>query len=212
MNIPTREEINQIMDIRFSEDVHNKLKKAKVGVAGLGGLGSNIAAMLARSGVGNLHIVDFDKVDLSNLNRQNYYINHLGRYKTEVTAEILKSINPYLNITYETIKIDENNAADVFKNVDIVCEAFDKAENKAILINTLFETCKDKKIISGSGMAGYGSSNSIKTTKRMKNLYICGDEKSDINRGMGLMSPRVSICAGHQANMVIRLILGNDEV
>ena len=95
MNIPTREEINQIMDIRFSEDVHNKLKKAKVGVAGLGGLGSNIAAMLARSGVGNLHIVDFDKVDLSNLNRQNYYINHLGRYKTEVPAEILKSINPY---------------------------------------------------------------------------------------------------------------------
>lgn len=212
MNIPTREEINQIIDIRFSSEIHTKLKNAKVGIAGLGGLGSNIAAMLARSGIGNLHIVDFDKVDLSNLNRQNYYISDLGRYKTEATAKILKSINPYLNITYETIKIDENNAADVFKNVDIVCEAFDKAENKAILINTLFETCKDKKIISGSGMAGYGSSNSIKTTKRMKNLYICGDEKSDINRGMGLMSPRVSICAGHQANMVIRLILGNDEV
>ena len=81
-----------------------------------------------------------------------------------------------------------------------------------MLINTILGTCKDKKIISGSGMAGYGSSNSIKTIKRMKNLYVCGDEKSDINRGIGLMSPRVIICAGHQANMVIRLILGNDEV
>ena len=212
MNTPTRDEINKIMDIRFSEDIHNKLKKSKVGVAGLGGLGSNIAAMLARSGVGNLHIVDFDKVDLSNLNRQNYYIDHLRMYKTEAAARILKSINPYLNITYETTKIDENNAVDIFKNVDIICEAFDNAENKAMLINSLLTIYKDKKIVSGSGMAGYGSSNLIKTTKKMKNLYICGDGVSDINKGMGLMSPRVSICAGHQANMVIRLILGENEV
>ena len=212
MKTPTRDEINKIMDIRFSEDIHNKLKSAKVGIAGLGGLGSNIAAMLARSGVGNLHIVDFDKVDLSNLNRQNYYIDHLGMYKTEAAAKILKSINPYLNITYETTKIDENNAPDIFKDIDFICEAFDNAENKAMLINTLLTTYKDKKIVSGSGMAGYGSSNLIKTTKKMKNLYICGDGVSDINDGMGLMSPRVSICAGHQANMVIRLILGENEV
>jgi len=211
MDIPSREDIKNIMDIRFSKEIHEKLKNAKVGIAGLGGLGSNVAVMLGRSGVGNLHLVDFDKVDLSNLNRQNYYIDHLGMYKTDACKEILMRVNPYLNITLNNIKITEENATDVFKDVDIVCEAFDSAEDKAVLINTLLGTYKDKKIISGNGMAGYGSSNIIKTKKKIKNLYVCGDDISDIGDGIGLMSARVNICAGHEANMVIRLILGEED-
>lgn len=210
--VPTKEEINQIIDIRFSNEIHEKLKNAKVAVAGLGGLGSNIAVMLARSGIENIHIVDFDKVDLSNLNRQNYYIKHLGMKKTKATIDILKKVNPYLNIKADDIKINETNAAEIFKDDDIICEAFDDAKNKAMLITAILSEYKDKKIISGNGMAGYDSSNLIKTTKKMKNLYICGDEKSDINNGIGLMAPRVNICAAHQANMAVRLILGKEEV
>ncbi|MCO8194491.1 MULTISPECIES: sulfur carrier protein ThiS adenylyltransferase ThiF [Anaerofustis] len=210
--VPKKEEINQIIDIRFSNEIHEKLKNAKVAVAGLGGLGSNIAVMLARSGIENIHIVDFDKVDLSNLNRQNYYIKHLGMKKTKATIDILKEVNPYLNIKADDIKINETNAAQIFKDDDIICEAFDDAKNKAMLITAILSEYKDKKIISGNGMAGFDSSNLIKTTKKMKTLYICGDEKSDINNGIGLMAPRVNICAAHQANMAIRLILGKEEV
>lgn len=210
--IPTKEEINNIIDVRFSNEIHEKLRNAKVAVAGLGGLGSNIAIMLARSGIENIHIVDFDKVDLSNLNRQNYYIKHLGMEKTKASTEILKQVNPYLNIKADNIKINETNAAKIFKDDDIICEAFDDAKNKAMLITTLLSEYKDKKIISGNGMAGFDSSNLIKTIRKMKNLYVCGDEKSDINKGIGLMSPRVNICAAHQANMVIRLILGKEKV
>lgn len=210
--IPTKNDINKIMDLRFTNEIHQKLKDAKVGIAGLGGLGSNIAAMLARSGIGNIHIVDFDKVDLSNLNRQNYYIKHLGMDKTTATENILKEINPYLNIKTDNIKITKKNATQIFKDDDIICEAFDKAETKAMFVNTFLSQNNGKKIISGNGMAGYKSSNLIQTKRKMKNLYICGDETSDIDEGMGLMSPRVNICAGHEANMVIRLILGYEEV
>lgn len=210
--IPTKEEINNIIDVRFSNEIHEKLRNARVAVAGLGGLGSNIAIMLARSGIENIHIVDFDKVDLSNLNRQNYYIKHLGMEKTKATIEILKQVNPYLNIKADNIKINETNATEIFKDDDIICEAFDDAKNKVMLITTILSKYKDKKIISGNGMAGFDSSNLIKTIRKMKNLYVCGDEKSDINEGIGLMAPRVNICAAHQANMVIRLILGKEEV
>lgn len=210
--VPTKEDINQIIDIRFSRQIHEKLRNAKVAIAGLGGLGSNIAIMLARSGIENIHIVDYDTVDLSNLNRQNYYINHLGMKKTMATMKILKEVNPYLKIKKDDIKLDKTNVAEIFKDDDIICEAFDDAKNKAMLITTLLKEYRDKKIISGNGMAGFDSSNLIKTKKKMKNLYVCGDEKSDINNGIGLMSPRVAICAAHQANMVIRLILEIEEV
>ena len=212
IRVPSREEFEEAMDKRFSTEIYNKLKKAEVAVAGLGGIGSNTAVSLARSGIGHIHLVDFDTVDLTNLNRQAYTIEHLGRLKTEALKELLLNINPYLNITTETVKVTEENAVEIFKDYPIVCEAFDNPDNKAILVNTLLANCKDMKIVSSSGMAGYESSNKIETIRIMKNLYLCGDRVTDAYAGIGLMAGRVNICAGHEANMVIRLILGIEEI
>ncbi len=212
VRVPSREEFEEAMDKRFSTEIYNKLKLSEVAVAGLGGIGSNTAVSLARSGIGHIHLVDFDTVDLTNLNRQAYTIEHLGRLKTEALKELLLNINPYLNITTETVKVTEENAVEIFKDYPIVCEAFDNPDNKAILVNTLLANCKDMKIVSSSGMAGYESSNKIETKRIMKNLYLCGDRVTDAYSGIGLMAGRVNICAGHEANMVIRLILGIEEI
>lgn len=212
IRVSSREEFEEAMDKRFSTEIYNKLKKAEVAVAGLGGIGSNTAVSLARSGIGHIHLVDFDEVDLTNLNRQAYTIEHLGRLKTEALKELLLNINPYLNITTETVKVTEENAVDIFKDYPIVCEAFDNPDNKAVLVNTLLANCPDMKIVSSSGMAGYESSNRIETKRIMKNLYLCGDRVTDAYAGIGLMAGRVNICAGHEANMVIRLILGIEEI
>ena len=136
----------------------------------------------------------------------------MGRYKTEALREQLLEINPYLDITLDCQLVTEDNAAELFKDDDIICEAFDKAENKAMLAEALLSAWPEKKPVSGSGMAGFESSNDIKTRRIMKNWYMCGDEKTDIADGIGLMAARVGICAGHQANMVIRLLQGLEEV
>lgn len=212
MSIPTFEEFERIMIERHTKPVYDRLKNASVAIAGLGGLGSNIAVSLARAGVGTLFLTDFDRVDLSNLNRQQYTVNDIGRYKTEALADLLHNINPYLNISYETKRITEDNAAATFAPYDIVCEAFDRADMKALLINALLESDPDKIIISGSGMAGALSSNTIKTRCAFAGLYICGDGVTDIADANGLMAPRVAICANHQANMAVRIILGMTDV
>lgn len=205
--IPTREDIKKSLDGRFPAKLYEKLEESEVAIAGLGGLGSNIAVMLARTGVGHLHLVDFDAVDISNLNRQVYDIRHLGIPKTKALSDRLRELNPYITITVDNIMVTKQNAADIFGRFDIVCEAFDKADQKAMLINTLLTECPSTTVVSGNGMAGFGDANDIKTRKVNSRLYICGDETTDIGDGIGLMSPRVSICAGHQANKVIELLL-----
>lgn len=205
--IPTREEIKKSLDGRFPAKLYEKLEESEVAIAGLGGLGSNIAVMLARTGVGHLHLVDFDAVDISNLNRQVYDIRHLGIPKTKALSDRLRELNPYITITVDNIMVTKQNAADIFGRFDIVCEAFDKADQKAMLINALLTECPSTTVVSGNGMAGFGDANNIKTRKVNSRLYICGDETTDIGDGIGLMSPRVSICAGHQANKVIELLL-----
>lgn len=203
----SKEELDLAFDARFSIEIKEKLSNAYVAVAGLGGLGSNIAVMLARSGVGHLFLVDFDKVDITNLNRQVYRIPHIGQYKTDAIKNILSEINPYLDIKTSCTKVTQENAVKLFGSYPIVCEAFDRPENKAMLTSILLSNCPDTNVITGNGMAGYGSCNDIKTEQKMNRLYVCGDNKSDINDGLGLMAPRVAVCAGHQANKVIQLIL-----
>ena len=204
----SKEELERAFDARFPKEIKEKLKAAQVAIAGLGGLGSNIAMMLARSGVGHLLLVDFDRVDVTNINRQAYMIRHIGKEKTEALREILEEINPYMDIRTKTIRVTAENAAGLFGAYPIVCEAFDQADQKAMLIGTLLSQCPELKMVSGSGMAGYGDANAIRTEQRMRRLYVCGDFTTDIGDGMGLMAPRVAVCAGHQANQVIRLILG----
>jgi sulfur carrier protein ThiS adenylyltransferase len=188
-----------------------KLKNARIGIAGLGGLGSNIAVSLTRIGIGKLVLIDFDIVEKSNLNRQQYFLRHVGKYKTEAIKEVLLDINPDIELEIKNIFIDEHNIEDLFKDVDIIVEAFDKPKSKAILVNTVLLKMPNKPILTGSGMAGYFSSNSIKTRKIRKNFYLSGDEFSDIDLGYKPLAPRVSIVANHQANMVLRLILGEQD-
>lgn len=205
--IPTKTEIQQICDQRFSPKIYAKLRQAAVGIAGLGGLGSNIAVMLARSGIGKLKLVDFDRVDLSNLNRQAYYVRHLGRKKTEALAELLLEINPYIILETADCKITSENAAEIFSNYRYVCEALDDPGAKAMLAEEILTNTKETYLISGSGMAGYGDADSIHTRRVSRRFYVCGDEHTDLADGIGLMAPRVAVCAGHQANKVIQLIL-----
>lgn len=209
---PSASEFDKAKDDRFSQAVHQKLKRASVAIAGAGGLGSNIAVMLARSGVGHLHIVDFDIVDITNLNRQVYTVRHIGSRKVDAINEILMEINPYMKVTTDCVRVVVDNCEEIFRGYDIVCEAFDGAESKAMLIDSLLTAEDGPIVISGSGMAGYGSANEIRSRRITDRLFICGDEGTDIGDGIGLMAPRVAICAGHQANLVIGHILGADNI
>lgn len=211
MNL-TQEQFKQALLERYTPEMYEKITNASVAIAGLGGLGSNVAVMLARAGVGRLLLVDFDTVDMTNLNRQAYTCEHIGKKKTQALAEILRDINPYLQLEIKDCCVTYENAVEVFGAYPIVCEAFDKAENKAMLVNTILEEQKETIVVSGSGMAGYGSSNEIETKRVMKRLYVCGDRKTELNNDVCLMASRVTICAAHQANMIIRLILGMTEV
>ena len=202
-----REILEQAFDARFPTEMKDKLRNAFVAIAGLGGLGSNLAVMLARSGVGHIGMVDFDVVDVTNLNRQVYRIPHVGKYKTEALKEILDQINPYLDYQFRREKVTKENIRELFTGYPIVCEAFDQADQKAMLVQEVLTGFPDTIVISGNGMAGFGDANDIRTRKMMRRLYVCGDEKTDIADGVGLMSPRVTLCAAHQANKVLQIIL-----
>ena len=207
----TQEELHDALVERHGADIQQKLDRASVGIAGLGGLGSNIAVHLARLGVGRLVLVDFDTVDVTNLNRQHYTMKDIGIPKTLALQEQLEAINPYLNYETYTERVIPANAARLFAGCDVVCEAFDRADQKAMLIETLLERLPDTPIVSGSGMAGYGSANAMRIERKFGRLYVCGDGTSDIADGIGLMAPRVALCAAQQATMVLRLLLGERE-
>lgn len=208
----TDKEFTDALIERHGEEIYNKLINSKVAIAGLGGLGSNVAMALARTGIGEMFLVDFDNVDISNLNRQHYFIEDLGKPKTQALTRLIKGVNPLIKIKSMNVMVTEDNAYELFGDYNIVCECFDKAENKAMLINTLLSQSKSSVIVSASGMAGYGSGNSIATRKINDRFYICGDGVSGIEKGLFLMAPRVGICAYHQANMVLRLLLGIKEI
>ena len=208
----SKEALDRAFDARFPKEMQEKLRAAKVAVAGLGGLGSNVAYALARIGVGHLHLIDFDVVDITNLNRQQYFMEHIGMYKTDALKSLLLRINPYLDIRTDCVKVTDDNLQELFADATIVCEAFDNPEAKAMLVNGILEHFPEKKLVSATGMAGYGSSNTIITKRIMKNFYLCGDGVTAPTYGHGLMAPRVAICAAHEANMITRLILGEEEI
>jgi sulfur carrier protein ThiS adenylyltransferase len=210
--IPDREELESLLVSRHTPRVHQKVKKAFVGIAGLGGLGSNVAVALARMGIGKLVLVDYDIVEPSNLNRQHYFLKHIGMKKTEALKEIISEITPFVEIETKDIYLDENNIKESFKDVDIVVEAFDKPTCKAELVNTVLSKLPSKYIVAASGMAGYFSNNTIRTKRIRDRFYLVGDEVSEAKPGCGLMAPRVSIAASHQANTVLRIILEEYEI
>ena len=210
--IPTKEEWNTALIERHGIDTQHKFSSATVAICGLGGLGSNIAISLAHAGIGKLILVDFDKVDITNLHRQQYKANQIGMNKTDALSENLKEIAPYIELETHTERVTEKNAVNLLQSADIICEAFDDAEAKAMLTNLVLETMPDKYLVAASGMAGFGSANSIKTRRITNKFYLCGDGESDVQSEGSLVSSRVMLCAAHQAHTVLRILAGKFEI
>ncbi|MBQ8747625.1 MAG: thiamine biosynthesis protein ThiF [Clostridia bacterium] len=206
--LPTKEEWTTALTDRHGEKLQMKFSSATVAVCGLGGLGSAIAIALARAGIGKLLLIDFDRVDITNLHRQQYKAKQIGKYKTEALSENLKEIAPYVELQIHTARVTEENAAHLLRGADIICEAFDDAEDKAMLTNLVLETMPDKYLVAASGMAGMGSANIIQTRKVMSRFYLCGDGASDVQSEGSLVASRVMLCAAHQAHTVLRILAG----
>ena len=210
--IPTKDEWKKALEERHGKELQQAFSSATVAICGLGGLGSNIAIALARSGVGKLRLIDFDRVDITNLHRQQYKASQIGMYKTDALADNLREIAPYIELEMHTERITEDNAVKLLQGADIVCEAFDDAECKAMLTNTVLSEMPDKYLVAASGMAGMGVTNSIKTRRITNRFYLCGDETSEVSDGIGLVAPRVALCAAHQAHTVLRILAKQFEV
>lgn len=209
---PSVEELEALLVARHTPGVHQKIREGCVGIAGLGGLGSAVAVALTRTGVGKLVLADYDVVEPSNLNRQQFFLGQIGRNKTEALQENLSRINPFVMVSVHPLELMPENIAKVFSGVDVVVEAFDRAEAKMMLIKAVMEGLPGKPVVAASGLAGYGPANAIVTRKLARNLYVVGDEVSEAKPGVGLMAPRVGVAAHHQASAAIRLLLGEDPV
>lgn len=205
--IPSESEMEQYLMARHTPGIHDKLKNGSVAIAGIGGLGSNIAVSLARMGVGHIKLVDFDVVEPSNINRQYFFLDQLGMTKTTALHETLQRVNPYIQYSVENTFVTENNINDIFKGFDIVIESFDKAETKAMFIRHCMQHFKESLIIGASGVAGAHDTASLEIRKLGKNTYIVGDCIHEAKPGEGLMATRVTVAANIQANIAVRHLL-----
>ena len=201
-----RKVYNEVLEKLHTKEVADRLAAGTVGIAGLGGLGSNVAVMLARAGVGRIVIADFDRVEIGNLNRQFYFTNQIGLKKTEALKDTLKRVNPFVEIGLFYEKITEKNISKIFGNCDIVVEAFDKPEYKVMLVETILEKYPEKFVVAASGLAGFGNCNEMKV-EIIGHLYLCGDQVSEVKPGVPLMSPRVTIAAAMEANCVVEIFM-----
>lgn len=203
----SKNEISDTHNLLHTPEIAAKLKKCTVGIAGLGGLGSNAAVSLARVGIGKLVLIDFDRVELSNLNRQAYFLEHVGMFKTEAIADIIKRINPFILLELKRATITAENCMKLFESVSLVIEAVDSAAAKEMIIEAILTESKNMPVIAGSGIAGYGK-NSIITESKIGRLRIMGDDISEVAPGVPLMAPRVGIVANMQANAALEILLG----
>ena len=210
--IPSRDEWLKALTQRHGEALQKRFSSATVAICGLGGLGSNIAIALARAGIGKLILIDFDRVDITNLHRQQYKADQIGLYKADALQANLMEIAPYTEVQAITAKIAEDNAVQLLKDAGIICEAFDDAQAKAMLTDTVLEQLPNRYLVAASGMAGMGTPNAICTRKITKKFYFCGDGTSDVADTIGLVAPRVMLCAAHQAQTVLRILAGAFEV
>ena len=208
---PDRETFRAALVANHGAERQAKFDAAHVAVCGLGGLGSNIAVALARAGVGYLHLVDFDMVEPSNLNRQQYTAAQVGLAKADAMRENIAAINPFCEVKAETVRVTDENVAALLADADIVCEAFDRAEAKAMLVSGVLEKLPGKTVVAASGIAGLQSANAISTKRLSSRLYVCGDFTTDADDGLGLYGARVLACAAHQATTILRLIDGQLE-
>ena len=188
----------------LTEGERTRLERAVVGVAGVGGLGANLAVHLVRAGVKRLILADFDIVSPSNLNRQFFFRDQIGRRKVTALADNLRRIDPDLDLSLHDVRLDAANLRPLFSMCDVVVEAFDNVESKTALITTI----RDRPVVSASGLAGWGRSNEMKVRRIGTNLILVGDCASDIRDGLAPQSARVGIAAAMQANAVLATLLG----
>ncbi|MFH2107797.1 MAG: sulfur carrier protein ThiS adenylyltransferase ThiF [Chrysiogenia bacterium] len=187
-----------------------KLKGTCIGIAGCGGLGSNCAMALARAGIGTLVIADFDTVTLENLNRQYYFLDQVGQKKVVALQENIRKVNPEIDVQIHDVRLEPDQVVNIFKNCRLIIEAFDRADMKLMIIETITERFPDKFIIAGSGLAGYGENNALRT-RRLGNLFICGDESSEVSETLPPLAPRVGVVAALQANQALEIIMDDLE-
>jgi len=209
--VPSPAELEALMVARHTPGVHNRLKRGCVGIAGLGGLGSCAAISLARVGVGTLIMADFDVVEPSNLNRQQYFVDQIGMPKVDALAATLGRVNPFVTTITHQVTLDPDNIPVIFGSADIIVEAFDAAEAKAMLVETVSNALPGVNVVAASGIAGIGDGNAIRTVRFAPHVFIVGDLVTAARPGTGLMAPRVGIAANHQANIVVRLLVGEED-
>lgn len=185
-----------------------KFSRGRVAICGLGGLGSRVAELLTRAGVGYLRLIDFDRLEATNLNRQWYFMEQLGRYKAEALADNLRRITPYAELDVHTVRITEDNLASLLADVDVIVEAFDNATCKAMLVNGVREQFPRCHLVAASGMAGFASANAMRVRRLSENFYLCGDGRSATDAGDGLYGARVNICSAQEALVVLQLLAG----
>ncbi|MDD8026324.1 MAG: sulfur carrier protein ThiS adenylyltransferase ThiF [Acidobacteriota bacterium] len=182
------------------------LQGSIVGIAGAGGLGSNAAACLARAGVGRLIIADFDVVEPSDLNRQYYFVDQIGRPKVEALADNLRRMNPFSTYDVHTVWVDSSNVASLFDACDLLIEAFDAAGEKQMLVETWLRLFPDRPLIVASGLAGFGGNNALRQ-RDLGGLFIIGDEASECGECSAPTAPRVAAVAAMQANLAVELLI-----
>jgi sulfur carrier protein ThiS adenylyltransferase len=182
------------------------LRTGVVGIAGAGGLGSNVAVALARAGIGKLIIADHDRIEMSNLNRQQYFWAQIGKVKVRALLENLRKISPFSEYIGHHVRLTPKNIPRIFRAVDVMIEAFDLAGQKEMLLETWISHFPGKPIIMASGLSGFGKNQKLKT-RRIGNVYICGDEESEAKEGISPMAPRVGIVASMQANLAVELLI-----
>ncbi|MCK5838684.1 MAG: sulfur carrier protein ThiS adenylyltransferase ThiF [Bacteroidales bacterium] len=185
----------------------SNIDKYTIGIAGCGGLGSNCAVALARVGIGKLIIADFDTIELSNLNRQYYFLDQVGQKKCFALKDNIARITRNTVVEAYDIKLSSTEIIDLFHDCDVIVEAFDLKEMKQMIVETVITAFPDKPLVIGSGLAGWGHNNSIKTRK-VDNLYICGDESREASDDLPPLAPRVGMVANMQANTVLEILLG----
>lgn len=205
---PGAEEMEALMAARHGPGVHARVRRARVGIAGCGGLGSAVAVALARTGVGTLLLVDYDVVEPSNLNRQQYFVDQLGLPKTAALAANLRRINPYVAVETRDLVLTRENIPAVFTGCDVLAECFDNPEAKRDMLRAVRRHLRRTPLVTVSGIAGTGPANEIRTRRVLQNVFLVGDAETAAAPGRGLLAPRVAIAAGHQANAVLRLLLG----
>lgn len=201
-------EMEHLLYARHTPGVQDKVKGSVVGIMGLGGLGSVVAVALARIGVGTLLLADYDVVEPSNLNRQQYFVDQVGMKKTEAMRQNLARVNPYLKVETFDDELTEANIPFVFQKVDVLVECFDGARIKAAALRVALTQLPAIGYVGASGLAGFDDNNLICTRKIRAKVYVVGDGETEAKPGQGLMAPRVGIAAHHQANQVLRILLG----